>query len=305
MHVRLRSKSFAVAVTAFSLGGLLASAAPAEAVTPVGAAAANAMRFGFTVPTEGHESAQQAIDRQVNTYGNGILRLYYPGTPAPWSRINTLSGGLPVSASFKMSPQAVNTGRYDAQMLAWFQSAPKDRNTWWSFHPEPEDDIQWGNYTAADFRSAYARLAGLEHRADNPRLMSTWMIMCYTLRPGSNRDWRNYWPGDSNVDAIGFDCAQKGIKNGTYSSPSLFLDEARDMARSVHKPWGLGEFASQLVPGDNGTRRAAWLTSVAKYLASNGASFAMYYDADRNVNFKLSDKPSRDAWRAVVVDQTP
>ncbi len=67
------------------------------------------------------------------------------------------------------------------------------------------------------------------------------------------------------------------------------------------RPWGIAETGSRLVPGDDGTARAAWVTSVGNYLTSNGAMFVTYYSSARGIHFKMDNDPfSANAWRAFV-----
>ena len=274
-----------------------------------GSASAAPMRFGYSTPTDnGRLTTAQAVDRQIANYGNGVIRRFYSGSPAPWTTINSQSRGLPVFVSFKMTPQSVIAGQHDNTLLTWFRAAPTGRTTWWSYMPEPEDDIEQGQYTAAQFRAAYARIAGLEHRVSNTWLVSTLTLMAYTAGScgkGSTRDIMDYWPGSANVDQIAFDCSNRGVTVGEYTEPSTMLAGARAAAARLGKPWGLGEIESQLLRGDDGTRRAAWLMGVARYVANNNGRFACYFDEHRAVDFRLTDPKSKAAWRSIVVDQTP
>ena len=291
----------------FSLQGL-AGATPARAQYTYTPAQVAGMKFGYSTPTDGSLSTGQAVDRQISIYGAGVVRRYYSGFPAGWSTIDSQGHGLPTFVSFKVSPQSVNSGQYDAAFTAWFKAAPRDRRSWWSFMPEPEDDIARGTYTAAQFRSAYSRLAGLSRMGGNPQLTSTLTLMAYTAGScgrGSTRNILDYWPGGGNVDEIAFDCSNRGVGVGQYTDPAQMLTGARDAAKQLGKPWGLGEIESQLLPGDDGRQRAAWLIGVARFVVANGGMFACYFDEKRAVDFRLIDSASKAAWRSVVIDQKP
>jgi hypothetical protein len=265
------------------------------------------MKFGYSTPTTDGMSTGQAVSHQVAVYGGGVVRRYYSRFPASWSTINSQSQGLPLMISFKMGPRAVNAGNYDGALTAWFKAAPK-RKTWWSYMPEPENDIEQGQYSAAQFRSAFARIALLSRRANNPQLISTLTLMAYTAGScgrGSTRNIQTYWPGSSNVDQIAFDCSNRGWAVGEYTAPSRMLAGARAAAQRLGKPWGLGEIESRRLSGDDGSRRAAWLLAVARYVAGNGGRFACYFDERRAVDFRLTDAKSRSAWRSVVTSQNP
>jgi hypothetical protein len=296
------------AVTLLGLQGLT-SLAPAAGSTSAGTYSAqrvSTMRFGYSTPATGGMSTAEAVQHQINTYGPGVVRRYYNRFPAGWGTINKQTRGLPLVVSFKMKPQAVNRGTYDKALTAWFKAAPRDRKTWWSYMPEPEDDIKHGQYSAAQFRSAYARVAKISRRASNPRLVSTLMLMAYTAGScgrGSKRNVYDYWPGSSNVDMIGYDCSNRGVKVGKYPAASTMLAGARATARRLGKPWGLAEIESQRLKGDDGSRRAAWLRDVVRYLTANGGTFACYFDENRAVDFRLTDPKSRAAWRSIVTNQ--
>jgi hypothetical protein len=300
----------AAAVTLLSVQGI-SSLAPAAGSTNGGTYSAqrvSTMKFGYTTPATGGMSTGEAVQHQVNTYGPGVVRRYYNRFPAGWATINKQTKGLPLMVSFKMKPQAVNQGTYDSALTSWFKAAPRDRKTWWSYMPEPEDDIKNGQYSAAQFRSAYARVAMISRRASNPRLISTLSLMAYTAGScgrGSKRNINDYWPGSSNVDQIAFDCSNRGVMVGKYPAASTMLAGARAAAQRFGKPWGLGEIESQRLKGDDGSRRAAWLEDVARYLVNNGGTFACYFDEKRAVDFRLTDPKSRAAWRSIVTNQHP
>lgn len=262
-------------------------------------------RFGFSVPTKKGESQSAAIDRAIRTYGSGPLRLFYPNMPAKWSRINRMSHGLPLVVSFKALPSAILSGKYDARLKSWFKEAPESRTTWWSYEPEPENDIQRGRYTAAQFRRAYGHIAALARKAKNDRLKSTLILMAWTPNKGSKRDYRDYWPGSKNVDVIAFDFYNNyGLRTGKYVKPSRNLDVCMNLAKSLNKDWGLGEFGSKKLRGDkSGAGRAKWLRDMSDYLDSHRAQFGIYWDQVGKVDYRLTDTASRNAWKAVVSNQ--
>jgi hypothetical protein len=65
--------------------------------------------------------------------------------------------------------------------------------------------------------------------------------------------------------------------------------------------FAVAELGSLIEPGDEGSRRAAWLVRVARYTAKHDAVFVSYWDARLpNENYQLRDLPSILAWRSVV-----
>ena len=130
----------------------------------------------------------------------------------------------------------------------------------------------------------------------------------YSATPGAHRSIRDYWPGSDLTDVIAWDVYNDGAyRDGEYGGThQLALDRAA--AAAVGKPWGVAEFGSPLLHGDDGTRRAAWITAFSRYAYSHGAAFVSYFDSDtygQGSDMRLNDAPSERAWRRIVTDQRP
>jgi hypothetical protein len=290
-------------VTALALGTMLAGI-----VSPGSASAATGdTAYGAVVKPASGESYQQALARSESRYGRlGIVRYFDSNAPDPWSTFNSKLTDHTAIISFRISPTTVLNGSADAQLLSWFRSAPTDRITYWSYMHEPEDDIAGGAFTMANYRAAFARVAGLARQANNPQLRATLILMCYTVNPASGRNWTNYYsPG--NVEVMGWDCYNHGENRGVYGKPDTLYSRAIETSRSVGLPWGMAEIGSRIARGDTtGAGRAAWLTSAARYLHTEGAEFVSYFDTNgAGTDYRLNDEPSRQAWYDVVSDQTP
>ena len=254
--------------------------------------------FGASLDLAGGGGFQQALAAQDRRFGGlDVVRVFYPGFPAPWSSRPELAGRNSV-VSFKIPPASVLSGSYDSRLLQWFKTAPRTGNVFWTYWHEPENDAQLNK---AQYRAAWQHISALSRQANNPRLHSTLILMGYTVRPGSGRDWHDWYPGSAAIDVMGWDVYNVGAKKGIYSDPANLYGPVAAVSRSVGKPWGIGETGSRLIPGDNGSQRAAWLRSAAQYLDSHGALWAAYWDVDaKGGSFKLSDAPSIAAWRAAV-----
>jgi hypothetical protein len=72
------------------------------------------------------------------------------------------------------------------------------------------------------------------------------------------------------------------------------------LSASLGKPYGIAEFGSQLVLGDSGAGRAAWLAASAAYLDAHGAEWVTYFDSPVDGAYQLLDAPSQAAWRTAV-----
>jgi hypothetical protein len=116
-----------------------------------------------------------------------------------------LSGDLPLVVSFKGRPLDIRSGADDLMFTEWFAQAPRDRDIYWSFYHEPEDNIADGDFTAADYRAAFQRLAELAAKAGNPRLHATLILSGWTLDQRSKRTWTDYYPGSEAIDVVAWD----------------------------------------------------------------------------------------------------
>lgn len=256
--------------------------------------------FGATVWTGSGMSQSQALAQATARYGKlEVVRVFYPGLPPAWPGAAGTSGG-PVVVSFKAMPKDILSGSLDSRLGDWFATAPKDRPIIWSYFHEPEDDIARGSFTAADYRAAWAHLRGLANKAGNPQLKSSLVLMGWSLKPASGRNWKDYYPGSSVIDILGWDVYNLIFSKGQYSDTESIVAPVVAASKAEGKPWGIAELGAKLVPGDDGTRRAAWLRSMASYSKANNALYVTYFDAPVGGEFRLLDGPSQAAWRAVV-----
>lgn len=260
--------------------------------------------FGACIWPVGGESYATALQRSNTTYGKlEVVRTFYPGLPAAWPGPAGANGGT-VNVSFKAAPSDVVSGRHDAFFTTWFAAAPRDRDIYWTFYHEPEDNVERGEFTAADWRSAVRRLDGLADAAGNPRLRSTPVLMGWTLDPASRRTWSDYYPGADVVDVLGWDVYNLSSHKGLFDTPDAMFGRVLEASRTTGKPYGISEFGSLMVAGDDGSRRAAWLRDSATYLRAHGALFVAYFDApvgpSVNPEYRLLDAPSQEAWRWAV-----
>lgn len=256
--------------------------------------------FGASVYEDGRTWSDAVADSDAAYGGMDVVRVFYSGLPSKWPGRAGEVGG-PVVVSFKAAPGEVVAGKYDSYLADWFAKAPRDRDIWWTYWHEPEDDVERGAFRAELWRDAYRRIAGLADAAANPKLHNTIILMCWTVNPGSGRTFENYFPGADVVDALGWDCYSHPADPTTYSRPEDMYGRAVAKSRELGLPFGIAETGSRLVPGDeSGERRAAWLRQVARYLADRDASFVTYFDSVVGGDFRLLDAPSRSSWREVV-----
>jgi hypothetical protein len=230
----------------------------------------------------------------------GAVRVFYPGLPASWTKIRANYGATPLVVSFAPRPEAILSGRHDAALRTWFASAPTGRDVWWSYWHEPENDAPRA-FSAKVYRQAWRHIDAIADRAGTGRrVQATLILMCWTLAKNSGRSWRDYYAGNGVVDVLGFDCYNGGHRRGRYRPVADLLGPAVALSRRTGKPWGVAELGSLVVRGDDGSGRARWLRSYARYARDHGARFVTYWDSKRTHDYRLRDRPSRSAWRTAV-----
>lgn len=246
-------------------------------------------------PGEGYANALQRTDSQLGRLD--AVRVFYPEAPQPWPG---KAPGRDVVVSFKLPPREVVAGQFDEQMRTWFATTPVDLNVHWVYWHEPENDIEDGTFTAPEFRSAFAHLSRLADEAKNPRLKATLVLMSFTTRAESNRNWKDYYPGNQAVDVFAWDVYNRPGREGDYSTPAQLMDKPRKISESVGKPFAVAELGSVLAPGDkDGSGRAEWLRALGAYSKTHRLTFVMYFDlswrggAD---DYRLRDPASLKAW---------
>ena len=275
---------------------------------PVGGGGSGRTLLGVAPWPKGAESQAQTIARVDATYGpSSVLRIFNPGLPSSWSG-PAGTDGRPLVVSFKADPTAVNAGSYDANLRSWFASAPTDRPVWWNYFPEPEDNISNGEFTAKSYRLAFTRIASLADSFSKGDLRATLILMDWSANPDSGRDWRDYYPGSSVIDVLAWDAYNVSAGPWTtdrakmgYLDPSHIYGPAIALSRAEGKPFGFAEWGSTLVPGDDGTRRAAWIRASVEYMVKAGAQFSTYFDTPVAGEFRLLDAPSVRAFRESLV----
>ena len=255
---------------------------------------------GVTLQSQPGLSVTAARASALQRYGPvSVIRYYDPNLPAPWPKLRATVGDRSVAVSFKSPPSQVLSGVDDERLRSWFAAAPRDRITWWTYLPEPESDVEQGDYTASEFREAWRHVDRLATEAHNDRLRSTLTLMCYTLQPASNRNWRDFYPGGAYVDVMGWDCYNFAYRRG-YATPEQVFGPALSVSDGVRKPWAIPETGSLLAPGDSGAGRARWIADLTAYAKTNGAQFITFFDAKRLSDYRLLDTASQQALKNAV-----
>jgi hypothetical protein len=262
-------------------------------------AATTSTLFGTTI------SSSTDLAQKTSYFGHmAIVRVYYPGLPPANAWTTGLAGANKSAAivSFKALPSTILSGADDAALTTFFDTAPTTYPIYYSYYHEPEDNIADGQFTASDYKAAWAHVVALANKAHNSELHSTLILMAYTLLPASHRTWTNYLPSGNIISTLGWDdypSGGEGLPNADY------LQQAVTTSKQAGLPFGFAEFGTVTT-----SNRAAWLTSVGNYIKNSGALFGTLYDSSNNGGlggsgtFVVSDSSSISAWKSIVQSST-
>ncbi len=281
----------------------MASATPRSAGNSRSDAGSSATLFGSTV------SSSADLAMKTRQFGHmPIVRVYYPGLPASnaWSTGLPARNGSAVVVSFKALPTSIIDGAHngvDAVLEHFFDTAPTGHTIYYTYYHEPEDNISAGQFTLANYKTAWADVVRMADAAHNPYLRSTLTLMAYDFAPYSGRRWTNYLPAGHIISTLAWDAYPNNTGMGTPNpadSPS-FMGDAVAASRAAGIPFGFAEFNTTTLSG-----RPSWYASVGNYCNSSGALFCTLYDDSYNGGlggkgtFYVTDSASANAWRNVV-----
>ncbi len=197
----------------------------------------------------------------------------------------------------------------------WLDSIPSSVNeTWLTYHHEPEGDlnsyeyrrrwIQLGRWVRAHRNAAKVRLVPIHtlypsrHKSDDTYSTdwTKWVGVWQQWMP-LNRD------GSYVGDYMGWDCYLESDAK-PYEPPSLLFRAPLAAAKQAGTRLVIPELGALRINGDAGigTGRAAWINACTEYLDVEGVhAVAWWHNTGTNgADYRLSDKPSAEAWRAAI-----
>ena len=279
---------------------------PAPPAPPAPPSAKGGTLFGMSIAPRSGEGAAGAVDRLRGQFGGmPVARVFDSGmVPARWSddaTLRALGTGSAVVYSFKGNMAALAAGKHDEQIRAFLRSRPAGVKVWVALHHEPEDDVERGAFTPAQFRAATAHVAPVIKSAGG---IPTTILMQYTLGRSSGRDWRDYYT--PAIDVMAWDGYNSMVKKSVqgYKAPQDFVAPVLAVAKETGKGFGWAELGSPCVAGDAScTGRAAWLAGLSGAMKGAGAQFATYWNRPAltgTADYSLSDAGSVRAWRTAM-----
>jgi hypothetical protein len=254
-------------------------------------------------------SSPGAVAQATSEFGHApIVRIYYMGLPSSnaWTSGAPAASHSAVIVSFNALPAAILSGRDDAALSHFFDTAPTGHPIYYCFYHEPEGPIQQGRFSLSAYKAAWAHIVALADAAHNRDLKSTLILTSWDLNPRSGRNWKNYLPPGGIISTLGWDdypqgsCCSNTEDPGAHAiAPADFMGAEVAAAKSAGLPFGFAEFALATPDG-----RPAWLMREASYLASNGALFGAYFTAPGPGTLN-DDSASIAAWRHIVARGAP
>lgn len=312
---RWRANRFVRAVTGCGLAALVLIPATRAAAMPV-AHATQAGRVSSGKSSSEHASSKSGtlfgttvasvsdLKKKTAEFGQmPIVHVYYTGLPSS----NAWSGGVAsanhsaVNVAFNAPPQTIISGADDATLRHFFDTAPQSYPIYYTYRHDFERYIDQGKFNATQYKEAWVKIVQLADAAHNPDLHSTLTLMAYDLDPSSHRNWKSYIPSGGIISTLAWEAYPPG-GYGTPAPSASWLGPVVSASHELGLPFAIAEFGTVTIPG-----RAAWLTSVADFLRSNGAVFCTVFDATEvgglakhGGSFLLTDQASINAWRAVI-----
>ena len=263
-------------------------------------------KFGMSLWPHAGESADGAVTRLRKQYGSlPVARVFSSGLmPVKWddnAYLRALGDDSSVVYSFKADMKAVAAGAYDTRLKDFLASRPAGVKVWVALHHEPEDDIEEGRFTAAQFRAATAHLAPVIRSAGG---VPTTILMQWSLAKASGRDWHDYYT--PQIDVLGWDGYNSAVDDRVpgYKSAASYMAPVLAVAKETGKGFAWAELGSPCVAADTDcSGRAAWLSDLVKGFGTAGAEFATYWnrhDFGDKADYELHDAASVRAWRAGI-----
>ena len=186
--------------------------------------------------------------------------------------------------SFQIPPAQLIAGTFDARLRTFIASTP--RNVVLTNHHEPEQEIEAGQFTFAQFRAANARLNRLvdeQNAIDGGTRKVSVILMISTFTGFQGRNAENYWPtvakGDGGtVDLISADVYAAphgtgttvpiGYTTGTnWKTAQTLVRPVLNFARLHVTDWAISELGI-LEDVNNPNRKSQLMRDVVAYASA-------------------------------------
>lgn len=237
-----------------------------------------------------NESAEHAFTRIDGAFGGIDAVRWWPadGSIPRWSSLPSRFGTRALSLSFKVAPNDLAAGRYDADLVEFFRTAPRDRQILVTYFHEPEDNIAAGQFTAAQYRAAWDHFGAVARAHESPNVKTALILMGGTFR-SSDRDWHDY-ASRGSFQVMGGDDYQ--FLKPHLATAAEVIQPQLDAAEEYGLPIAILELGAKTEAGDQ--QRATFLSD-AIALVDGKAIMVLYFESWRG---------ARGPWNIVDVAPT-
>lgn len=211
--------------------------------------------------------------------------------------------------SFKIPPAQLAAGQWDARLRTFIASTP--RNVVLTNWHEPEDDIEAGRFTAAQYRAAQARLNRLvdaQNAADGGGRRVSVILMNATFTGLKGRNPADYWPTTADggtVDLISADVYNSPTGTGSavpvgyttganWKSASQLLLPVLQFAYARRTDWAVSELGV-LEDVHDPNRRPQLLRDIVAFARAGRISPTLVWRPARWIEY-WSSRGSRGDW---------
>ncbi|WP_028644502.1 thrombospondin type 3 repeat-containing protein [Nocardioides sp. URHA0020] len=205
-----------------------------------------------------------------------VYRAFLTAPPSGSFTGSVADFGPAVVVSFKGDPVAVASGRYDSSLRAWFASIPSTRTVWWSYFHEPEDDIERGAFTPAQYRAAWRHLIDLAPQRAN--LHPTLILMQWSLTRASRPIDQYVVPGLATL-------AWDAYESKSHADAAALLSAAKASSSRFGLRFAVAE-TSVMMERSAGRDRAQVVATFARellaYARAQDADFVTWFETDKS-----------------------
>jgi len=225
-----------------------------------------------------------------------VRRSYEVDVPTDFTKRSTGYdiGRCATVVSMKPDLVALNTRQLDNKILYYLSTIPTDHRVHLIIWHEPEDNIENGSFSAAEYKQGQVVMRNLVNTANMNRAVpirfgGNWMS--WSVNPKSGRNAEDYYPGDNVWDFLSWDGYEQ---KGTTRSPVEIFGPCVNFNNSHGLRFAVAETGvSTSKPSDY---RVEWIIQNKVYASTNNAEFWCYWDG----SFADFELITVDEFKAVV-----
>lgn len=231
-------------------------------------------------------------------------RYFQLGTFTNWPQY--YGTNLRCTLSITQDPISVANGTLDTQILAWLRALPFGQGAPIfdvCLNHEPDLSVPTGSNQVTGWRH-FSDLVQTVKAEGHTNLRRTPIFAGYTLTLGTDA-WLPWYPGDSYVDVIGWDCY---FNSGTRSTVAGCLGVPYQKCVDHGKPMIIPE-VGLVNPQSNGlvlteAMRTQLVTDSVAFITNNNVEAAMWFESNKtDGDWRLAPHPGAlAAWKQAVIN---